>query len=123
MNSWRRQHERRGSAARGLDGDCAVLLDDFLDRRVGKELYLALGARFGQPRQIFERMKGRLPGIAQRMAFIASVEGNADQTLDGCADGSHGVELLIDRVGRHTVALKQIAVEPAEVAIDPFACS
>jgi|1185.fasta_scaffold55984_2 hypothetical protein len=54
------------------------------------------------------------------MAFVASVEGNADQTLDGCADGSHGVELLIDRVGRLTVALKQIAVETAEVAVDPF---
>src|ERR1700712_5855964 len=106
------------TSARGLDGECAVLLDDLLHRCIGEKLHLTFGAGLSQSRQVFERVKGRLPGIAQRVAAVASVEGNTDQTLDGRADGPHGIEFLIDHIRRHTVALKKIAVETAEVAID-----
>src|ERR1700722_657389 len=65
-------------------------------------------------------MKGRLPGIAQYLAAVASAERHTDQTLDGRAYCPHSIEFLIDHVSRHTVALKEVTVETPEVAIDPF---
>ena len=111
---------RANHAPRGFDGDCAIFLDDFIDRRIGEEAHLAPGAGLGHSRQIFERMKCRLPRITQRVALVASAERDADQTLDRCADRPHGIEFLIDHVRRHIVALKEIAVETPEIAIDLF---
>ena len=111
----------RISTARGLDRHRAIFFDDFICGRIGKEANPALCAGFGHSRQIFEGMKCRLPGITQRMAAVASAERNADQTLDRRAYRPHSIEFLVDHVGRHIVALKQVAVETAEIAIDPFA--
>ena len=106
---------------RALDRYRAILFDDFICGRVGKVADPALGAGLGYSRQILERMKSCLSGVTQRMAAIATVERHADQTLDRSAYRPHGVELLVDHVSRHIVALKQVAVEAAKIAIDPFA--
>ena len=66
-------------------------------------------------------MKCRLTGISQRMAAVASVEWHADQTIDRSACRPHSIKFLVDHVGRHIVSLKQVAVETAKIAIDPFA--
>src|SRR5258708_4605765 len=105
---------------RCFNAHCAIFLHDLLYRGIGKEKYLALCTGFGHPRQIFERVKRRLPGIAQHMAAVASPERDTDQTLDRRAYCPNGIELLVDYVGRHIVTLEQVAVQPPEVAIKPF---
>src|SRR5436190_7586537 len=54
------------------------------------------------------------------MAVLAPLEGNADQPVNGRADLAHRLELLVDDIGGHVLALEQVAVEPAEIAIDAF---
>ena len=65
-------------------------------------------------------MEGRLTRVAQHMAILAAIERHADETLDGCADCAHRMHLLVNDVCRHVAALKQIAVQPSEGAIDVF---
>jgi hypothetical protein len=55
------------------------------------------------------------------MAAVASAERHTHQTFDGSAHRPHSIEFLVDHVGRHIVALKQVAVEAAKIAIDSFA--
>jgi hypothetical protein len=55
------------------------------------------------------------------MAAVTSAERHTDQTIDRSANRPHSVELFVDHVSRHIVALKQVAVETAKIAIDPFA--
>ena len=77
-------------------------------------------AGLGHAREVFERVKRSLAGIAQHMAALAPIEGNADQPVNGRADLAHRLELLIDDIGRHASALEQVPVEPAEIAFNPL---
>ena len=54
------------------------------------------------------------------MTLVASGERNADQTVDRRPRRAYGIEFLIDHVGRHIIALKEIAVQAPEIAIDLF---
>jgi hypothetical protein len=55
------------------------------------------------------------------VSAVASAQRDADQTLDGRTCRPHRIKLLVDHVGGHVVALKQVAVETAKIAIDSFA--
>src|SRR5882757_2366812 len=66
-------------------------------------------------------MESRLTRITQHMAVLASVERHADETIDRRADVTHGIQLLVNDFCRHIPPLKQIAVQPAEIAVDIFA--
>jgi hypothetical protein len=106
--------------AGGFDQHAAVVFGDLLDSAVSKKLDAIVVAGRRDAREIFERMKGRLPRIAQDMAAVTSIERDADEAMDGGADRMHRVHFLVDDVCRHISSLKEIAVEPAEVAIDRF---
>ena len=49
------------------------------------------------------------------------LRGTPTKRSTGSAYRPHSIEFLVDHVGRHIVALKQVAVETAKIAIDPFA--
>src|SRR5882757_3613890 len=66
-------------------------------------------------------MESRLTWITQHMAVLASVERHADETIDRRANVTHGIHLLVNDFCRHILPLKQIAVQPAEIAVDIFA--
>ena len=76
---------RANVAARGLHADCAIFLEDFMDRRVRKETRPARCAVLHHSGQLFEGKKRRLPGIisAGRSSQPAR---DGCQALDWCAD-------------------------------------
>lgn len=87
---------------------------------MGEEFDTVLRARFCDPSKIFERMEGGLLRIAKHLAIFAALERHADQAMNGRPHFAHGVQFLINDFGRHAPALKEIAVEAAEIASDAF---
>ena len=66
-------------------------------------------------------MEGALPWIAENMSIIASLEWNSNQTMYSRADLAYRFELRVNDIGGHSIALEEIAIEPAKIAIDVFA--
>ena len=98
----------------------AVLLRDLFDRRFGKEPYAAFLAGPDKPGQIFEGMKRSLTRIAKNLPVLAALERHADEAMHRRSDLAYHFEFLIDDIRRHAVALKQVAIEAPEVALDFF---
>ena len=65
-------------------------------------------------------MKRGLARIAQHMLSFAVGEGHADQAMDGRADLADRLQLVLDDLRVGIERLKQIAVEPAKIAVDGF---
>lgn len=65
-------------------------------------------------------MKRRLLGITQRRPIFAAFERDPQLSVYRRTDRSDGIELLINYVRGHVVALKQITIEPPEITIDVF---
>src|SRR3954469_15698911 len=66
-------------------------------------------------------MKGRLTVIAQCvLVFAAGQSPDAAKTVDGSTDLAAAVELVVNDLGIGVEGLKQVAVEPAEIASNPF---
>jgi hypothetical protein len=63
-------------------------------------------------------MKGGLPGIAQDVTILTTLQWHAHHSVDGGSDLADRVHLLVDDISRHVPALKEIAVESPEFAID-----
>ena len=69
--------------------------------------------------EIFQRMEGRLTWGAQHVAVLAAIERHADgNSRTGAPTSPHRIHLLVDDICRHVPALKQIAVQPPEIAVD-----
>ncbi len=77
---------------------------------------LADGA--GKPCQIFERMEGGLVWIAQRSRLFMGSEWHACLARDRHADLLGRLELLVDDAGICAWHMKEMAIEPPEVAVD-----
>ena len=65
-------------------------------------------------------MKGRLARIAQHVPLVAAGEGHADQPVDRRAHLANRIQFVVDDLRIGIERLEQIAVEPAEIAVDLF---
>ena len=108
---------------RGLDHDALPILLDADHRRCWRTACPPrFGDRGGEPAQIFQRMEGRLVGVAQAADVAEAMERQSGRPVDLGADFAAGVTLGLELflgVGRFgTERGKQIAVDAAEVAAD-----
>ena len=107
-------------AARRLHRYNSIGFSQLLHRAVAEESHAALTASLRDPGEIFQRMKGCLPGIAQDVTILTAIEWHADEPMDRGSDVADLVHLLVDGLRRHIAALEEIAVEPPKVASNPF---
>src|SRR5258705_7573535 len=103
-------------AARRLHRYDPIVFSHLLHGTVAEESPAVLTASLCDPGEIFERMKGRLLGIAQEVTILTAIEWHADEPVDRRSDVADRVHLLVDGVRRHIAALEEIAVEPPKVA-------
>jgi hypothetical protein len=104
----------------GSQRDGAVPFRNLFDRTVGEETDAVRLTNRGNSSKVLQRMESRLPGITKHVAAFTSLERNADQSMDRRADFLHRFQFLIDDIGRHAVALKEVPIQPPEVAGDLF---
>jgi hypothetical protein len=81
-----------------FDGNDAVIFRDFICRAVTEKSHAALAAYPRDPGEIFERVEGDLPGIAQDMAIFAAIERHTHQPVNGGFDLANRVHFLVDCV-------------------------
>src|SRR5258705_6791629 len=111
---------RPDRSALRLDRYHPVIFAYFLDRAIPEKLHAAVVTGPRNACEIFQRMEGRLTWVAQHVAVLAAIERHADETMDRRADIPHRIHLLVDDICRHVPALKQIALQPPEIAVDIF---
>ena len=103
-----------------LTDDHTVIFAYFLDRTVAEKFHATGVTGLRNAREIFQRVESRLTRVAQHMTVFAASKRHADKTMDRRAHIAYGVHLLVDDFCRHIPALKQITVQPPEIAVDVF---
>jgi hypothetical protein len=107
-----------------LVGPCdnpAVLLFDRLDDGAGVKNATFCSDRRGDAPEVFQRVKGPLSWIPQRMlSFAAGKCIDADDPVHRGADLANRFQFVIYDLRVRAERLEQKTVEPAEIAVDPF---
>jgi hypothetical protein len=92
---------------------------DLIGVRAGEDAAAPAVDRLGEPREVFERMELSLLGKAQAGAAVERRERRALEQLDRAQAGAvRGLELLLQRLALVALGEEQIAVDPAEIALD-----
>ena len=106
----------------GSQRDGAVMSRNLFDGTIGEETDAAALANCRKSSEILEGVESCLPRIAQDVAFLAAFERHSDQSVNRRADSANRFQFLIEYIGRHAVALKEIPIDTKKVAGDVLAC-